>query len=166
MNAKDVILRASDMAEHVFKSYLKDLSDADLLVRPVEGQNHIAWQLGHLIASERQMVEMVSPGASPPLPEGFAEAHANNEESNRSDDPARFCSKATYLELFDKQRAATKAALAATPDADLDNAPPNTFGGFLPNVGAVYLLAAGTHHLMHAGQFVSVRRKLGKPVAI
>ncbi len=34
-----------------------------------------------------------------------------------------------------------------------------------PTLGAVLLLA-GSHVLMHSGQFVSVRRKLGKPIAI
>jgi hypothetical protein len=34
-----------------------------------------------------------------------------------------------------------------------------------PKLGAVLTLAAN-HPLMHAGQFASVRRKLGKPVAI
>ena len=37
--------------------------------------NPIALQLGHLIASERMIVEMVTPGVSPPLPAGFAEKH-------------------------------------------------------------------------------------------
>jgi hypothetical protein len=34
-----------------------------------------------------------------------------------------------------------------------------------PTAGHIYLLIA-THGLMHAGQFVPVRRKLGKPVVI
>jgi hypothetical protein len=34
-----------------------------------------------------------------------------------------------------------------------------------PTVGHIYLLIA-THQLMHAGQFVPVRRALGKPVVI
>jgi hypothetical protein len=32
-----------------------------------------------------------------------------------------------------------------------------------PTVGALFLLGAN-HELMHAGQFVVVRRKLGKPI--
>ena len=57
MNAKDVLLQTIGMGDHILNAYLGDLSDADLLLRPVEGQNHIAWQLGHLISSERSMVE-------------------------------------------------------------------------------------------------------------
>ena len=41
-----------------------DLSDADLLVRPAPSANHIAWQLGHLIASERNLVEAAAPGST------------------------------------------------------------------------------------------------------
>ena len=55
MNAKDVMLHSFGMSDHVLNAYLGDLSDADLMVRPVEGQNHIAWQLGHLISSERMI---------------------------------------------------------------------------------------------------------------
>ena len=54
MNAKDVIkynLRVADMG---WSTLLSDLSDADLLVRPSPAANHLAWQLGHLISSERQ----------------------------------------------------------------------------------------------------------------
>ena len=78
-------------------SYLGDLDDADLLVRPVEGMNHIAWQLGHLISSERGMVEAIRPGSCPPLPEGFEANH--DREDTTSDDPARFLSKDDYLDL-------------------------------------------------------------------
>ena len=52
MNAKDV-LRLDLKANHaILTNYLSDLSDADLLVRPAPGANHIAWQLGHLIVAE------------------------------------------------------------------------------------------------------------------
>ena len=73
MGPKDVILSTLDMSDFILKKYLDDLSDADLRLRPVEGMNPIALQFGHLIASERHFVEMIKPGASPPLPAGFTE---------------------------------------------------------------------------------------------
>ena len=48
MNAKDVIRGLFGMNDFVLNEYLKDMSDTDLLIRPVPGANHIAWQLGHL----------------------------------------------------------------------------------------------------------------------
>ena len=37
-------------------AYVQDLADADLLLRPVPGINHIAWQLGHLITGSKKML--------------------------------------------------------------------------------------------------------------
>src|SRR5436309_2622873 len=105
MNAKDVMMHNFGMADHILNSYLGDLGDSDLLLRPVEGQNHIAWQLGHLISSERKMVEGVKPGSSPPLPPGFDEAH--NKEASTSSDTKGFLTKQQYLDLYKAQRAAT-----------------------------------------------------------
>src|SRR5438874_3001174 len=100
MHAKDAILATLATGDRVLNKYLADLGDADLLVRPVPGQNHIAWQLGHLIATERFMLEGVKPGSSPALPEGFTDAHGRDEASTCSDDPSRFLTKDQYLALM------------------------------------------------------------------
>ena len=88
--------------------HVSDLDDADLMRRPGEGCNHLAWQLGHLIASEVQLLESVAPGKSAELPEGFAEAHSKEVCGN--DDPQGFHNKATYVELFDKMEQDLMAA--------------------------------------------------------
>lgn len=162
MNAKDAIRNTIDMSSMVVDSYLKDLSDADLLVRPVEGMNHIAWQLGHLIGAERHFVELINPGASPALPDGFAEAHGRDKVGD--DDPSHFLPLARYQELWGEQRKATLATLDGLSDADLDRTD-ERFPPFAPTSGAL-LNMVGNHPMMHAGQFVAVRRKVGKPVVI
>ena len=49
------------MARTTIRSYelilllVSDLSDAELLVRPVPQANHIAWQLGHLILQDSRL---------------------------------------------------------------------------------------------------------------
>ena len=161
MNTKDAIRAAMDTSFMVLKGYLGDLDDADLMQRPGEGCNHLAWQVGHLTASEVSLLDSVCPGKAAKLPEGFAEAHS--KETAGSDDATKFCKKAEYLELMDKVRAATKAALDALPEQDLDADSPENFRDFCPTVGHMFILIA-THHMMHAGQFVPVRRRLGKPV--
>jgi hypothetical protein len=163
MTAKDAILHTMGMSDRILNSYLGDLSDADLLIRPVEGQNHIAWQLGHLISSERWFVEALRPGSCPPLPEGFDAAH--NRDATTSDDPARFLPKQKYVDLYQAQRAATRAVLDSLTDADLDAPGPERARQIAPTVGATFALM-GEHVIMHSGQFVSVRRKLKKPVVI
>ena len=163
MNVKEVIAATLDTSSMVLNAYIGDLSDADLMVRPAEGCNHVAWQLGHLISSEAMLLGMVAPGAAPELPEGFAEKHS--KEQSGDDNPANFCSKQEYLDLFDKVHAATKTALEKVTEADLDQPSPENFREMFPKMGNVWVLLA-IHGMMHAGQFVPVRRKLGKPVTI
>lgn len=163
MIAKDVIRQTLDMGESIVRTYVNDLEDADLRLRPAEGMNPIAWQLGHLLAYERMMVEGIKPDSSPPLPDGFEAAHA--PEAAKSNDFAGLKTKAEYLKLWQAQRAATKAVLDGLSDAELDSPAPERFRRMWPTVGAVLTLV-GNHTLMHVGQFILVRRTLGKPVLI
>lgn len=163
MNAQTILkttLKITNMAMH---SYLGDLTDADLLTRPGEGCNHIAWQLGHLIASNTQMLEGVAPGLAPKLPEGFDKSYS--KEMTGVNDPARLHTKQEYLDMFAALDAATIAALDKTTEADLDKPAPEFLREWFPTVGDVYVLIV-SHSLMHAGQWVPVRRKLGKPIVI
>ena len=70
MNVKDAIRSSANLSSMVLKTYISDLDDADLMRRPGEGCNHLAWQLGHLISSEVQLLESVAPGQAIDLPKG------------------------------------------------------------------------------------------------
>ncbi|HZU35305.1 MAG TPA: DinB family protein [Gemmataceae bacterium] len=158
MDAKEAIRSGLKFTQSVLGMYLADLSDADLLVRPVPQANHIAWQLGHLIGSEASLAKHVPNASYPPLPAGWAEQHG--KETAAVDPPTGFKSKEEYLSLFNRVREATLAALDKIAVSDLDKP---TGWNVAPTVGALFNLNA--HHvLMHAGQFTVVRRKLGKPV--
>jgi hypothetical protein len=165
MQPKDMIRQSMDFSERIVMSYIGDLEDADLKIPPSEGMNPIAWQIGHLISTERRMLQDVKPGASPALPEGFEAAHSTEKAKAGALDPSAFKSKAEYLKLWKAQRAATKAVLDGLSEADLDTASPENWRKFMPTLGDLFGLV-GSHTLMHAGQFVPVRRKLGKPVMI
>lgn len=162
MNAKDVILNSMNTGEMVINAYIGDLEDKDLLIRAEPGMNHIAWQLGHLIGAERHFVEMVKPGASPALPPDFEEGHGRDK--HKEDDPSKYYSRAKYQELLKAQRDASKAVLEGLSEEELARSGPE-FPAFAPSAMALMNMC-GTHALMHAGQFVAVRRKLGKPVSI
>jgi hypothetical protein len=165
MTARDTILATYGFGDRIVNAYLADLTDADLLVRPVPGQNHIAWQLGHLISTEHNILNALKPGLAPALPEGFEAAHGRDEGSVASDDPARFFTKDVYLSTWKSQREATLSLLNELSDAGLDGEGPERTRRIAPTMGATFLLL-GNHPLMHVGQFVSVRRALGKPIAI
>jgi hypothetical protein len=163
MNTQQAICATLNTSSMVLSRYLDDLSDADLMTRPGPSCNHLAWQLGHLIASQIQLLESVAPASCLELPAGFAEKHSKATTSD--DKPTNFCTKQEYLDLFEKVHAATVAAIDNLSDADLDQPAPENFRSMFPTVGHIVILIA-THGLMHAGQFVPVRRALGKPIVI
>lgn len=156
MNARDAIKISIDMGKTIGGGYLSDLNDQELMHRPCPGCNHINWQLGHLIASEHQLIEKYLPGSMPALPAGFAEKYT--KETATIDDPKKFCNKAELMKTFEQQRAATLAALAKVTDAELDK--PSGIPQF-STLGAVFELQ-GSHWLMHAGQWAVIRRQLGR----
>jgi uncharacterized damage-inducible protein DinB len=161
MGPKDVIKQTLDMSDFILNKYLDDLSDADLLLRPVEGMHPIALQLGHMIVAEQMFNNMINPGSAPALPDGFKDAH---DLKNKELSDSGFVSKDQYIELFKAQRAATKAVLDALPESELDDTRDGKLHPFFPTVGAV-LVMTGVHSLNHSGQFVAVRRALKKPIA-
>ncbi|HQR07978.1 MAG TPA: DinB family protein [Gemmatales bacterium] len=162
MNTHQAIYANMDMTDFVMKSYLKDLSDADLMTRPGPGCNHLAWQLGHLINSEQGILNMLIPGSGMALPEGFGDKHNKTQTDNN--DPKHFYTKEEYISLYKKSRENVKATLAKLTDADFDKPSPKGWEMF-PSVGAMANLLA-SHAMMHAGQFAVVRRALGKPIVI
>jgi uncharacterized damage-inducible protein DinB len=158
--AKEVIRSTINMGDMIVKSYLTDLADADLNSPPVAGMNPIAWQLGHILVAERDWIEKIEPGSCPPLPEGFAAAHSKETAAPNSFKPV--CTKDDYVKAWDAQHAATLVVLDALPEEKLTTP---TGMDFAPTFSAM-LNMIGIHSLMHAGQFVAVRKKLGKPVTI
>jgi uncharacterized damage-inducible protein DinB len=161
MNGKQALRSTLLSTQNLMGMYLSDLSDADLLVRPVPNANHIAWQFGHVIDGERHLMGVVPDAKYPEMPAGFSETHGNKNASNES--TAGYLNKAQYIELFNKVRAVTLAALDKMSDADLDKPNAGPMAKFAPTVGELIVLVAN-HTLMHAGQFTVVRRKLGKPI--
>ena len=159
MSSHQAIQEAIRQSETTCQRYLDDLTDAELLVRPVPGANHIAWQLGHLIKSEHRIMEAVSPGSMPALPPGFFEKHTNDTAT--LDDPAAFYTKAEYLAVAAEQRKGTLAALERLKEEDFARPAPESLQRIAPTVLGMFVMQS-THWTMHAGQWVIVRRKLGR----
>jgi hypothetical protein len=158
MDLKQAIRASLTQADFIVNGYLADLTDAELLARPCSGGNHIAWQLGHLIGSERHLVEQAVSGKMPALPEGFAARH--NKEAAANDEPAAFLKKEEYLALARQFRAATLAVVGDLPDAAFDQ-PVSKVPPFIKTAGELFLFL-GPHWIMHAGQWAVIRRTLGR----
>lgn len=162
MNGIQTLQAALASTQFLTANYINDLSDAELLMRPVPGANHAAWQLGHVIAAEIHLVRMELPEAAyPELPAGFADAHAQTQTGK--DGPDGFRSKADYVKLFNAVRQATIDTVGKLQDGDLDRATKGPLAKFAPRLGDLFVLVSN-HALMHSGQFSVLRRKLGKPV--
>jgi len=162
MTGIQVLITALESTKATLEMLVGDFTDAELLVRPVPGANHAAWQIGNVILRDPFLVKAVIPGAAyPEFPAGFADLHGN--KGAKTDSGPGFLTKDGYLKLLGSTRAATIAAVSKLTDADLDRPSPESMRWAGPTVAHVLLFAAN-HALLHAGQFSVIRRKLGKPV--
>src|SRR5947207_14822269 len=149
MKATEAIQASLQSTQPLLAWYLGDLADGDLLVRPVPGANHIAWQLGHLILSERSLITRDLPQAK--YPELSAAFVAQHEKAKASEEPPTgFSTKEEYPELFNRVRGVTIATAGALSDAELDTPTKGDMAKFAPTLAHLFLLVSN-HTLMHAG---------------
>jgi len=160
MNGREAIQAALEATKGNLPVYVRDFSDADLLVRPVPGANHAAWQIGNVITGDVFFISQELPDTPyPELPKGFFELHGS--DGAKKDEG--FLTKAEYLSLFEKVRTTTIAAVGKLTDAELDRPVTGKGKVLAPTLGKLFIMLSN-HTLMHAGQFTVIRRKLGKPV--
>ena len=160
MNFKDAIRSSLNVADFMVQGYLADITPQEMLLRPVPEANHIAWQLGHLIVSERHLVEAAKAGSMPDLPTGFAQRH--RRDGTVSDNPSDYLSKDEYLKLAKTTRAATLQVLDQFSQSDLDQPVTARVPPFVKTAGDCFA-TIGPHWTLHAGQWVVIRRALGRP---
>ena len=162
MTTHEAIMHTLETGIQLVKLYVEDMTDAELLTRPNPESHHVAWQLGHMISSECEMMQQLG-FEMPALPDGFAETYT--PENAKSDNPATFHKKDQYTELLTAQRTATLEVLKNMDEATMDKSTPAPMSEYVDTVGRALNLI-GIHQMMHAGQFIPVRRKLGKPIVI
>src|SRR3954471_12724993 len=81
------------------KMTIADMTDAELMQRPAPAANHGAWNFGHALYSEHEMLSGI--GAKlPELPPRFGEIYGN--KNCKSDNAAEFLKKDQMIPLFDK----------------------------------------------------------------
>jgi hypothetical protein len=160
MDFKDAVRTSLGMADFLVNRYLEDITREEMLTRPAPDANHIAWQIGHLIASEHHLVEAAVPGSMPQLPAGFKERHT--KDTAASDKAGDFLSKDEYLRLAKEVRAGTLAVLDSLSEPDFDKPVSGRVPPFVKRIGEAFVLI-GPHWSSHAGQWVVTRRKLGRP---
>ncbi|HEY8665325.1 MAG TPA: DinB family protein [Tepidisphaeraceae bacterium] len=160
MNLADFLAENCARNGEMLKMTFADFTDADLLVRPVPGANHAAWQMAHLINSEINLVKMADPNAPVERPAGFEKYQ---DKTHGVDDPAFFPKKQELADAFAQTRAATVKWIRSLNEQDMQRPLPERMHRMAPTVGAL-AIGIGTHGIMHMGQLQVIRRKLGKPL--
>ena len=143
------------------KMMLADLTDADLIQRPVPSANNGLWQLGQLVAAEAQMVNACAGRTISELPAGFVDRYKRDTAS--INDPAKLGTKADLISRLEQVRESTCKWVATLSAADLAKPAPEFLQRMCPTVGHVIHLLPN-HVAMHMGQIQVLRRKLGKPI--
>jgi len=159
MNSKDAIRISIETADMLARAYLDDLTEVEMMHRPHERCNHIKWQLGHLILSDNEMINGCCSGAIPNLPSDFKSRYARDKSA--SDQRHDFHDKVDLIKLFEAQREAILKKLNELSEQELDAAAPDTIAEYAPTVGAAFAMLA-IHATMHAGQWIVIRRQLGR----
>lgn len=143
----------------MLKQHVADLSDAELLARPVPAANHANWQLGHLASVETGACGLL--GLKVDAPADLKERY--NKETARSDDAGKFLKKDELLKLLGATNAALAKWVEGLSDADLSKPSPDAFKQWVPTYADIPGGFIG-HTTMHVGQIQVLRRKLGKPI--
>jgi hypothetical protein len=159
MDFKDAVRSTLRISDFLVQGSLADITPQELMLRPAPDANHIAWQLGHCIAAERHLVEAAAPGSMPELPDGFANRH--RRDGPVSDNPSDYLAKDDYLRLAKEMREGTLQVLDGFSDADFDKPVTARVPPFVKCAGDCFA-TIGPHWSLHAGQWVVLRRKLGR----
>lgn len=140
---------------------LADFTDEEMYRRPAPEANHAMWQLGHLVAGEAQMVNLLRPGTHT-LPAGYDEKFSTR--NTRADGAAAFGTKKDdLLAQLEDLRKGTVALVRSLSPEDLAKPAPEKMREYAPTVADVLTILV-THVFMHMGQMQVIRRALGKKV--
>ena len=132
----------------------------DWFTIPAGGVSHVAWQVGHLAATQyRLCLERLRPRTAADedlIPDGMLKQFGRTSQP----DAVTGFTAEQIRSAFDAVHARVLEEVAAYPDADLDAAPllPHPF--FSTRIAG--LRYAPLHEMIHCGQIAMIRRMLGQ----
>ena len=137
---------------------LADVSDDRMASQPIEGMNHPAWIIGHVVYSFQMIgIEM---GLAPWLPEGWADRFRT--DSTPVSDRSAYPAKCELLGAFDDAAGRIRRRLAAMDDRDLAGPIPDVrYRQTFPTLGHAVLHILTVHTCVHLGQLSAWRRATG-----
>jgi hypothetical protein len=143
-------------------SLLEDIDQSTWFNMPAPGINHVAWQVGHLAASQVSLIHVrcFAKDYDRCAPPGFREMFGKGSTPNAN--PGAYPPLADVRAAFDRIQAEALDLIASMSESDLNSpagAEPHPL--FSTKQGAIATTAM--HETFHAGQIALLRRLAGKP---
>ena len=161
MRMQDFLIERISKARGWTESLIADIDERQWFEMPAPGVGHVAWQLGHLAASQIALVHVRCLGKSADACIDPALRGAFGKGSTPVADASRYPSIADIRKLFDETQHQVIETIRNMSDADLD-APAGTDPHPLFDTKGGALATAAMHETFHAGQIAMSRRIWGK----
>lgn len=161
MTIIDLLVNRMEAARNWTLQLLSDTEESRWFEPPAPGVQHLAWQVGHLAASQCVLVHGRCFGvqAADHLPAGFVErfGRGSKPSGNRGDYP----SIAEIRAVFDRIHAEALSKMRSIAPSELTAATHGPAHPMFENKGQC-LAMASMHEAFHAGQIALTRRIFGK----
>src|SRR5438067_2654482 len=137
---------------------LKDLGPGDWFRMPAEGVTHLAWQVGHLAASEYRLALLRTRGPQPGDEDLISPAFLKPfiGAAVPTADPAAYPSPAEIRAVFDRVHERVLAEVPTLPESSLGE--PLATPHRVAKTKLDCLFWCGQHELLHTGQIGLLRR--------
>lgn len=151
-----------EVARQWTKNLLADVEESLWFKAPAPGIGHVAWQVGHIAASQIALIHVRCFGCeyTRHAPESFRQAFGKG--SSPVADPAAYPPIPEIRAAFDRLHRESIDMIKGLSDAELDA---KTAGDphpmFTTKAGAIG--TAALHESFHGGQIALIRRLAGKP---
>src|SRR5258706_1739701 len=158
MRAQEVLVFSLKTMRGMIENMCKELTPQEMLHRTCMEANCAARILGHLTAVDHRFLTALGESDVPSLPEGFAQRFATKGDAPKAKEFGDVSSLLPmFLQMRDRLIAATERSSGEKLAEAVDLGSPR-----IKKKGEM-LAVAGVHLGLHAGDFLTIRRSLGKP---
>lgn len=159
----DAAVERMKQTREMLKGFLADLQPDEWFWQPHEGVTNIAWQVGHITATQYALclVRVRGEQVTDQLLISDEIRTRYGRGSTPSHDPAANTSPQELVRVLDAVAEHTYSELALMSDAFLDVELKNPHPRFSTPLGAVEFCPS--HELLHIGQVILLRRLMGRP---
>lgn len=161
MNRIGLLINRLQAARGWTKSLMADIEDARWFEAPAPGVGHVAWQVGHLAASQIALIHVRCCGMTfaDAAPDGFIKTFGRG--STPVSDANAYPPLDEIRSRFERIHDDVIARVSAMNDGDLD-APAGSEPHPMFKSKAEAIAMAAMHESFHAGQIALMRRLWGK----